>query len=271
MTRVLVVDDHEIVRDALAGLLRETPGLEVVGVASSLRDAVPQLERSTPDLVLADLSLVDGSALELIRAIRRARLKSRVLIITGFSDEFAASEALAAGATGYLLKTQSTAELLEAIQTVASGRPYIAPEIASRLAARGRPEEDRGGHREAAQGLERLSPREVEIFRLIVAGCSSKEVARRLCISVKTVETHRTNMNRKLSVRTTADLVRFAAAHGITVAPRVMAEPHSDGAPAAMSGSPDEPGSAADSGAPANVVVPVDFSGESTSLAGPRT
>ena len=77
-------------------------------------------------------------------------------------------------------------------------------------------------------GLERLSPREVEIFRLVVAGSSSKEVARRLCISVKTVETHRTNMNRKLSVRTTADLVRFAAAHGIAVAPRPMAESAED-------------------------------------------
>jgi DNA-binding NarL/FixJ family response regulator len=270
MTRVLVVDDHEIVRDALAGLFRETPGLEVVGVASSLRDATPLLERTLPDVVVADLSLVDGSALELIRALRRARLKGRVLIITGFSDEFAASEALNAGAAGYVLKTQATAELLEAITTVAAGRQYVAPEIASRLAARGRTEDDRGSQREGSQGLERLSPREVEIFRLIVAGCSSKEVARRLCISVKTVETHRTNMNRKLSVRTTADLVRFAAAHGITVAPRVMAEPQGEGAaPVAGEGSAARVATA--QGPAPGVVVPVEYAGEASLAGGPRT
>jgi DNA-binding NarL/FixJ family response regulator len=270
MTRVLVVDDHEIVRDALAGLFKETPGLEVVGVASSLRDATPLLERTLPDVVVADLSLVDGSALELIRALRRARLKGRVLIITGFSDEFAASEALNAGAAGYVLKTQATAELLEAINTVAAGRQYVAPEIAARLAARGRTEEDRGSQREGSQGLERLSPREVEIFRLIVAGCSSKEVARRLCISVKTVETHRTNMNRKLSVRTTADLVRFAAAHGITVAPRVMADPNGDG-PAALAGEGSAARVATPQGPSPSVVVPVEYAGEASLAGGPRT
>jgi two-component system, NarL family, response regulator NreC len=223
MTRIMVVDDHEIVRDALAGLLGETPGLEVVGVASSIREAVPMLERSAPDLVLADLSLGDGSATELVRALRRARLKGRVIIITGFNDEFAAAEALAAGASGYVLKSQATAELLEAIRTVASGRQYVAPLIATRLSGR-LGEGEGNGEQEGSLGLERLSRRELEIFRLVVAGYPSKEVARRLCISVKTVETHRTNMNRKLAVRTTADLIRFAVAHGIVVAPRVFPE-----------------------------------------------
>ena len=110
-------------------------------------------------------------------------------------------------------------ELLEAIRTVSEGRRYVAPTLERRLALRSIGSES-AGNGGGAVGLERLSPREVEVFRLVVAGSSSKDVARRLCISVKTVETHRTNMNRKLAVRTTADLVRFAAAHGIAVAPR---------------------------------------------------
>lgn len=231
MTRILVVDDHEIVRDALAGLLRETPGLEVVGATSSIREAVPLLERLEPDLVLADLSLGDGSATELVRALRRARLKGRVIVITGFNDEFAAAEALAAGALGYVLKSQPTSELMDAIRTVAAGQQYVAPQIATRLAGR-TPERDATLQHNGHLGLERLSRRELEIFRLVVAGYPSKEVARRLCISVKTVETHRTNMNRKLAVRTTADLIRFAVAHGIVVAPRVFTEDVADALPA---------------------------------------
>jgi DNA-binding NarL/FixJ family response regulator len=224
MTRVLVVEDHEVVRDALAGLLRDTPDLEVVGVASSIREALPLLTRMTPDVVLADLSLGDGSSTELVRAARRARLKARVVIITGFSDQFAAAEAIAAGVSGYLLKSQSADEMLEAIRAVALGRQYLSPVVEARLTGRLVWGEERGAGRqeESGQGIDRLSRREVEIFRLVVSGCSSKEVARRLCISVKTVETHRTNMNRKLAVRTTADLVRFAVAHGITVAPQTL-------------------------------------------------
>jgi DNA-binding NarL/FixJ family response regulator len=218
MIRLLVVDDHEVVRDALVSLLRATPEMEVVGKASSIRETLPLLG-TAPDVVLADLSLGDGSATELVRALRRARLKGKVVIITGFSDEFAAAEALAAGAAGYALKSQPTEEIIAAIRTVALGGQYIAPSIEARLAARSSTGNERV-QRAGRRGLEGLSRREIEIFRLIVAGCSSKEVARRLCISVKTVETHRTNMNRKLVVRTTADLVRFAAAHGIPIAPR---------------------------------------------------
>jgi len=219
MIRVLVVDDHDIVRDALASLLGDVADLQVVGVASSIRDALPLLDSARPDIVLADLSLGDGSAVELVRALRRGRLKGRVIVITGFSDEFAAAEALTAGATGYVLKSQPTSELLEAIRTVSEGRRYVAPTLERRLALRSIGSES-AGNGGGAVGLERLSPREVEVFRLVVAGSSSKDVARWLCISVKIVETHRTNMNRKLAVRTTADLVRFAAAHGIAVAPR---------------------------------------------------
>ena len=219
MIRILVVEDHELVRDAVAALLRETPDIDVVGVASSIRDALPLLDRHNPDVVLADLSLEDGSGMELVRALRRDKRKGRVVIMTGFVDLFAAAEAIADGAAGYLLKAQSSRELVEAIRAVAAGRSYVAPAIAARLSER------QGGLERARPdrrtGLSSLSPREHEVFLQVVAGHRSKDIAQRLCISEKTVETHRTNMNRKLAVRTTADLIRYAVARGISVAPRV--------------------------------------------------
>jgi DNA-binding NarL/FixJ family response regulator len=218
MIRILVVEDHELVRDALAGLLAEAPEMEVVGVASTLDDGKRLLEQHGPDIVLADLSLGDGSALDLVRWLQRSRLATRIVVITGFSNTFAAVEALADGAMGYVLKAQSIAELLVAIRTVADGRSYIAPEVAAKLpsaSARGRSTGVRG-----SRGLDSLSRREREVFQQAVEGYGTAEIARRLCISPKTVEAHRTNMNRKLAVRTTADLVRFAVAHGIVVTPR---------------------------------------------------
>lgn len=218
MIRIVIVEDHELVRDGVANLLRRASGMEVVGTASRIRDALPLLERYDPDVVLADLSLSDGNGMELERALRRDRRKGRVVILTGIGDAFAAAEAVADGAAGYLLKSQSTQNLVDAIRTVAAGRRYIAPEIASRLP------QDRVDPEEAiakkATGLEALSRRENEIFRQVVAGYCNKDIATRLCISLKTVETHRTNMYRKLASTTTADLIRLAIAVGISVAPR---------------------------------------------------
>jgi len=223
MIRILVVEDHELVRNALAALLAEAPGMEVVGVASTLEDAKRLLERHGPDVVLADLSLGDGSALDLVRWVQRARLNARIVVITGFNYTFAAVEALADGAMGYVLKAQPTKDLLAAIRTVANGHSYVAPEVAAKLpypSAGGRSLRVRG-----SRGLEALSRREREIFRQMVEGYASAEIAHRLCISPRTVDTHRANMNRKLAVRTTADLVRFAVAHGIVVAPRAPEPP----------------------------------------------
>jgi DNA-binding NarL/FixJ family response regulator len=218
MIRILVVEDHELIRDALAGLLAEAPEMEVVGVASTLEDGKRLLEQHGPDIVLADLSLGDGSALDLVRWLQRSRLSTRIVVITGFSNTFAAVEALADGAMGYVLKAQSIADLLVAIRTVADGRPYVAPEVAAKLPSPSARERATGI--KGSRGLESLSRREREVFQQAVEGYGTAEIARRLCISPKTVEAHRTNMNRKLAVRTTADLVRFAVAHGIVVAPR---------------------------------------------------
>lgn len=222
MIRIAVVEDHELVRDAVANLLSETSDINVVATASSIREALPLLHKLRPQVVLADLALADGSGMELVRALRRERRPGGlVLILTGLTDAFAAAAALAGGAAGYLLKSQSSSELLLAIRTVATGATYVAPEIAAKLAtqqAAPKPEVDASDA--SPKGLESLSHREQEVFRQVVWGYTTRDIARRLSISVKTVETHRTNMNRKLKVRTTADVIRLAMAHGIAVAPR---------------------------------------------------
>jgi DNA-binding NarL/FixJ family response regulator len=199
-----------MVRDALVSLLGSMAGYEVVGAAGSVRDASVILEREHPDVALVDLSLEDGSGTELVRTIRQARLRTRVLIMSGFRDEFAAVDALKAGVAGYVLKTRPTSELMEAIQKVMAGERYVSPAIGSDILSRSQ---------ETGASLADLSRRESEVFRLVVSGSSSKQISQRLCISLKTVETHRSNINRKLSVSRPSDLVRFAVAKGIVVAP----------------------------------------------------
>jgi len=217
LIRVLIVEDHELVRDGIASLLSATSDMQAVGVATSIRDALPMLDRCDPDIVLADLSLGDGSGMELARALRRNRRKGRIVILTALGDTFAAAEAIGGGANGYVLKSQSSREVLDAIRTVATGKSYVAPEIAAKLSKEQMTA--LGPQAKSGTGLDSLSHREHEVFRQVVEGFSTKDIAHHLSVSAKTVETHRTNMNRKLGVKTTADLIRFAIAHGIPVAP----------------------------------------------------
>jgi DNA-binding NarL/FixJ family response regulator len=213
MIRVLVVEDHEVVRDALANMLGDAADMDVIATASSVRDALPLLDEHRPEIVLTDLALEDGSGIELVRALRRSRRKGRVLVLTGHCDVFTAKKTLAEGVAGYVLKSQSSSELLEAIRTVAMGIPYLAPEIADKLASA-----------DSIAGIEALSHREHEVFCQLVSGCRSRDIARHLSISLKTVETHRASINRKLAVTTTADLIRFAVARGMPVVPRISSE-----------------------------------------------
>jgi two-component system response regulator NreC len=209
MSRILIVEDQDLFRDALVSLLTDRMGAEVVGAVSNIQDAKREIATLEPDVALVDLLLDDGSATELLRFVRAQKLKTRMIVVTGLRDTFAATEALAEGADGYILKAQPVTDLVQAIETVASGRRYVSPAIAARLAAPppvGTP-----------AGLAGLSRRESEIFRLLARGHTSREVAGQLNISSRTVEAHRAHMNRKLGLRNTVDVLRFAAAHGIGI------------------------------------------------------
>jgi DNA-binding NarL/FixJ family response regulator len=219
----VVVEDFALISDALVGLLKAVPEVRVTGVAANLRDAHAMLLKQKPDLLLTELLLDDGSAIELLRVVRRDRLSTRVIVVTRLRDTFAVTEALSAGADGYVLKSQPATELFDAIQAVASGRRYVSP------AAEGQLPQTTGTTPKRA-GLELLSNREVEILRMIAAGTTSAEISQHLSISTKTIDTHRSNMYRKLSLRNQVDLVRFATMHGIGLTPTTLVPSEGDAA-----------------------------------------
>jgi DNA-binding NarL/FixJ family response regulator len=210
-TRVVIVDDHIIVRDALATVLAETAGIEIVGGASTVREGVARVKETSPDVVVADMSLEDGNATEILRVVRRQRLSARIIVLTGLADGLVLAEAVREGAAGYVLKMQPVAELVDAIRTAARGGFYMSPGLggASGLDALKR------------SGFLQLSRREGEIFRLSIKGQTAKQIAEKLFVSPKTVETHRGNINRKLGIRTTAEMTRMAVLHGVAIAPRL--------------------------------------------------
>jgi two-component system response regulator NreC len=212
--RVVVLDDHLVVRDAVAACLAQTPGLEVVATAATLREGIAMVKETAPDVVVADMSLEDGNATELLRLARRQRLRVRIVILTGLTDALALAEAVREGAAGYVLKMQSIAELVQAIRAAAAGGRHVSSAVGGQ----------RGLDALETAGFLKLSRREVEIFRLSIKGETAKEIAQKLFVSAKTVETHRGNINRKLGVRTTAEMVKVATAHGIEIAPRLPPE-----------------------------------------------
>jgi DNA-binding NarL/FixJ family response regulator len=206
--RVLIVEDEGFISDSLEELIASVSELEVAGKAATLRDARRLLDELRPDIMIADLFLDDGNSLELLKAIRERHLGTRVIVLTGARDSFAAADALAAGALGYVLKVQPVKELIEALRSVLAGRQYLSPRVSIQPAAV-------RGKAQGSVGLEKLSRREMEVLRLVVAGHTSTEIAKRLCISPKTIDSHRSNMHRKLSLRNAVELIRFATAHGI--------------------------------------------------------
>lgn len=182
--------------------------MEVVGDAGEARQAYNLIAARKPDVVLMDLMLKDTDGISAMREMSRQRLGVRVIILTMQGSEFFVRDALAAGADGYVLKEQGLAEIIEALRTVARGDRYLSPQL--RGFATGGPRKG-----SAAAGLDQLSAREREIFARILQGWSNQQIASTLCISIKTVETHRTHINRKLGVHSPAELIRLAALQGI--------------------------------------------------------
>lgn len=208
--RVLLAEDHHLVREGLKLLVDNQPDMETVGDASDGRDAVRLAEHLRPDVVVMDISMRGMNGLKATEALRQACPETKVLALTRHTDEGFVRQLLAAGAAGYVIKQSAPAELLGAIRAVAAGLRYLDPAIAGKVIdgyARpsARPKTDQSNS---------LSERETEILRLIARGYSNKEVAARLEISVKTVEAHKANAMRKLDITGRIDLVRYAVLQG---------------------------------------------------------
>lgn len=208
--RILIADDHTMVRESLVGVLQAEQGVEVVAQAADGVEALEAAVRTRPDVVVTDLSMPRMSGMELVRRLRDALPEARILVLTMHHEDEYVLQAVRAGATGYLVKDSAARDLIDAVRSLMAGRGYFSPQAARALA-----EQLRHPTRTTADPYESLTAREREVFRLIAEGLTTKEIARRLDISVKTAENHRGRVLDKLAVRNTAELVRFALRKGL--------------------------------------------------------
>ena len=208
MTRVLLADDHETVRQGLKLLLNAQLDIEVVGEAADGREAVSQVKQIMPHVVVMDVSMPDLNGLAATRAVKEAAPEVAVVALTRHSDDAYVQELLGAGASGYVLKQSASAELVRAIRAAAAGQRYLDATLAARAA-------DAYLARNAGrQPNPTISERETNVLRMMALGHSNKEIGNALDISVKTVEVHKANAMRKLGLRGRIDVVRYAALNG---------------------------------------------------------
>jgi DNA-binding NarL/FixJ family response regulator len=206
MIRVLLADDHHVVRAGLKELLSGTGDIVVTGEATDGHEVLERIRAAAYDVAVLDMSMPGRSGIELIRLVKAERPKLRVLMLSMHSEEQWAVRALRAGASGYLTKDAAPDELIAAIRRVASGGAYVTPETAQRLAL------DAGGNAGALPHT-LLTDREYQVFRMIAAGASVGEVARQLSLSVKTVSTHKARIMEKMGLANAAELIRYALEH----------------------------------------------------------
>lgn len=201
--RVLVADDHAVMREGLAALLGAA-GIEVVATARDGREAVQAASRSAPDVALLDLSMPLLNGIDAIREIRARLPEVRIVVLSMHSDREQVHRALAAGAIGYVLKDAAAADVVAAVRSARLGRPFISPAVAH------------AGDKGKAGPIASLSARERQVLQLVAEGKSSAEIARLIHLSPKSVETYRSRLMKKLGVADLPALVKFAVRHGLT-------------------------------------------------------
>ena len=216
-TRVLLVDDHPVMRQGMAAIINEEPDLFVCGQADGVRTALTAAADTRPDVALVDLSVADGDGLELIRDLKTRFPDVRSLVLSMYDETVYAERALRAGARGYIMKAEAATTVMDAIRTVLRGDVYLSDRMAAKkLVPASR---DRGDRAPAATpnpkapGLDRLSDRELQVLRCVGRGMSTREIAEDLFISVKTVETHREHLKQKLGLVSSGELLRYAIEH----------------------------------------------------------
>ena len=210
--RILIADDHELIRKGIASTLAEVPGWTVVGEACNGREAVEMAQNLRPDIVVLDMTMPELNGLEATRQILANRTGERVLILTAHESEQLVREVLNAGAQGYVLKSDAGRALVSAVEALLDGRPFFTSKVA-RIVLDGFLRSPEGAPN--ADVAQTLSPREREIVQLLAEGKSNKEVARALGITVKTAETHRGNIMRKMEFASLSDLIRYAIRNNI--------------------------------------------------------
>ncbi len=210
---ILVADDHTIVREGISLLLQSEPDIEVVGEARNGREAVDKTLQLHPDVVLMDIAMPEINGLDATKRIKAARSEAHVLVLTVHESDEYFFQALQAGASGYVLKGATSAELVAAVRAVHSGGIYLHPSVAEKLVADYL-------KRDSSQTSQRnqyasLTPREREVLILIAEGATNQKIASKLVLSTSTVQTHRANIMEKLSLHNRAELIKYAIRQGL--------------------------------------------------------
>jgi DNA-binding NarL/FixJ family response regulator len=204
--RILIVDDHDLLRAGIHALLKDVADLEVVGEAANGEQALSLAEEIVPDVILLDISLPDMNGLELAGHLLKLTQRPLILLITVHEDKAILQEAFALGVSGYILKRASKTELVDAIQAVVRGEIYVHPALMHFLI----PTQPKQAEAEQVKDLGSLTNREVEVLKLLVSGYSNRQIAEKFTLSVRTVESHRANIITKLNLHSRLDLVRYA-------------------------------------------------------------
>lgn len=205
--RIFIVDDHPLIRRGMRHLFEDEATLQVCGEAGRASDCLAAIERCSPDLVILDINLPDGSGLDLIEGMLRQRPQLRILVSSMYEERFFAERALRAGARGYVSKMEAPEHLVKAVRKILAGRLYLSDALTERLLLQNLATGHAAHHQSP---IDTLSDRELGVFEQIGAGHSTVEIAERLNLSVKTIETHRAHIKEKLNLANSAELVRYA-------------------------------------------------------------
>jgi DNA-binding NarL/FixJ family response regulator len=205
-SKILVVDDHPMIREGLAGLVSNENDLEICGQAEDAPEALKAISQTKPDIVIVDISLKNSNGIELVKSIKAQYPKLPMLVLSMHNEALYAERALRAGAMGYIMKQEASENLLTAIRRVLDGQIYISDQVSKRLIRK----LAHGKVDMVASPIENLSDRELEVFHLIGQGTGTSEIAEKLYLSVKTIETYRTHIKEKLNLADSRELLRYA-------------------------------------------------------------
>ena len=208
MIRIVIADDHAIVREGLKRIVEAVADMQVAGEAADGAEVLQRVRELEFDVLVQDLSMPGRSGMELIRLVKAEKPKLRILVLSMHQELQYAVRAIKSGASGYLTKESAPAQLELAIRKIAGGGAFVTAEVAEQLALGAMPGSEKGAH-------ERLTDREFQVFRLLAAGESVGDIAARLLLSAKTVSTHKANLMQKMGMQNTSELVRYALRHGL--------------------------------------------------------
>jgi DNA-binding NarL/FixJ family response regulator len=209
LTRIVIADDHAIVREGLKRIVDSAGDLDVIGEAADGGEVMQRVREDDFHVLVLDLSMPGRSGMELIKLVHAQRPKLRILVLSMHQELQYAVRAIKSGASGYLTKESAPEQLVLAIRKVASGGAFVTPEVAEQLALGAMPGTEDRPH-------ENLSDREFEVFRLLLTGLSVTDIGGRLSVSVKTVSTHKANLMQKMGLQNQSELIRYALKHGLT-------------------------------------------------------